>query len=53
VYQRYSGENKAAWGFQSYNVIPGIKDFVAPNSSGLVRMKLNELAAIYRMLTRG
>lgn len=50
VYQAYSGKRSASWGFQADNIIPGIKDFVAPNTSGLVRMKLDQLAAIYRML---
>jgi TDG/mug DNA glycosylase family protein len=51
VYQAYSKKRSASWGFQAdNNIIPGIKDFVAPNSSGLVRMKLNELVAIYRLL---
>lgn len=50
VYQVYSCIHKAAWGYQSEEIVPGVKDFVAPNSSGLVRMKLHELVAIYRML---
>ncbi|HWP96977.1 MAG TPA: mismatch-specific DNA-glycosylase [Syntrophomonadaceae bacterium] len=50
VYQVYSGKQKAPWGFQSEDVVPGVKDFVAPNSSGLVRLKLDELVAIYRLL---
>ncbi len=50
VYQAYSGKRQATWGYQSDDVLPGIKDFVAPNSSGLVRMKLEQLVAIYRLL---
>jgi len=51
VYQAYSGKKQAAWGYQPEAVLPGINDFVAPNSSGLVRMKLGELVDIYRLLT--
>jgi TDG/mug DNA glycosylase family protein len=53
VYQVYSGKRSASWGFQANNIIPGLKDFAAPNSSGLVRMNLNELVAIYRLLLEG
>lgn len=51
VYQVYSGKKQASWGYQLEGVLPGIKDFVAPNSSGLVRMKLDQLVTIYRQLT--
>jgi TDG/mug DNA glycosylase family protein len=50
VYQVYAGKRVANWGYQIDSVIPGIKDFVAPNSSGLVRMSLDQLIAIYRNL---
>jgi TDG/mug DNA glycosylase family protein len=53
VYQVYSGKRLASWGFQADNIIPGTKDFVAPNTSGLVRMKLDELVSIYRLLLEG
>lgn len=51
VYQAFSQRKQAPWGYQSFNVIEGIRDFVAPSSSGLVRMKTPEIAAIYRQLT--
>lgn len=41
-----------AWGLQTDQVVEGVHDFVAPSSSGLVRMKLAEQAAIYRQLTQ-
>ncbi|MEN6349733.1 MAG: mismatch-specific DNA-glycosylase [Syntrophomonas sp.] len=51
VYQAYSQNKQAPWGYQTFDVIHGIKDFVAPSSSGLVRMKTSEIAAIYHRLT--
>ncbi|PKM76650.1 MAG: G/U mismatch-specific DNA glycosylase [Firmicutes bacterium HGW-Firmicutes-15] len=51
VYQAYSGKNQATWGYQPDSIVPGIRDFVAPNSSGLVRMKLDQLVSIYRLIT--
>jgi double-stranded uracil-DNA glycosylase len=50
VYQLYSGRRVVPWGEQSNPVIPGILEFVAPSTSGLVRMKLDEMAAIFRQL---
>ncbi|MEK4029656.1 G/U mismatch-specific DNA glycosylase [Pseudobacillus sp. FSL P4-0506] len=52
VYQQYSGKKKVPWGMQSVSIVPGVHDFVAPSSSGLVRMKMDEIVAIYRELTR-
>lgn len=50
VYQEYSGKRKMGWGVQEEPVIEGIVDFVAPSSSGLVRMKLEEIVQIYHQL---
>ncbi|CAM3735824.1 mismatch-specific DNA-glycosylase [Mesobacillus zeae] len=50
VYQEYTGKKKVDWGFQSNSTVPGVKDFVAPSSSGLVRMNMKEIVDIYRML---
>jgi TDG/mug DNA glycosylase family protein len=50
VYQQYSGRKSAPWGQQIVPVVPGVIDFVAPSSSGLVRMKMNEIVDIYRQL---
>ncbi|MCA1319146.1 mismatch-specific DNA-glycosylase [Bacillus tianshenii] len=50
VYQEYSGQRKIAWVIQDKPVVPGTTDFVAPSSSGLVRMKLEEIVAIYSEL---
>ncbi|WP_245632768.1 mismatch-specific DNA-glycosylase [Alicyclobacillus kakegawensis] len=40
------------WGFQADSLIPGVCDFVAPSTSGLVRMRLSEQTAIYRELAQ-
>ncbi|CAH0120869.1 MULTISPECIES: mismatch-specific DNA-glycosylase [unclassified Paenibacillus] len=47
VYEAYSGRRDVAWGFQAEPVVPGVREFVAPSSSGLVRMKLDEIVHIY------
>ncbi|MFD0769426.1 mismatch-specific DNA-glycosylase [Bacillus sp. CGMCC 1.60114] len=52
VYQEYSGWKIAPWGQQPESVIPGTIDFVAPSSSGLVRMRLEEIVKIYKQLTK-
>jgi double-stranded uracil-DNA glycosylase len=50
VYQQYSGLKSVPWGRQETAVVPGTVDFVAPSSSGLVRMKLEEIVEIYKGL---
>jgi TDG/mug DNA glycosylase family protein len=50
VYEQYSGGRHVEWGFQCESVVPGVREFVAPSSSGLVRMRQEEMAAIFRML---
>jgi double-stranded uracil-DNA glycosylase len=50
VYQEYSGLKKVPWGRQEQAVVPGTIDFVAPSSSGLVRMKVEEIVEIYKEL---
>lgn len=47
VYEQYSGKKHPEWGFQPKPVVPDVRDFVAPSSSGLVRMKLDEIVHIY------
>ncbi|MGN7176777.1 mismatch-specific DNA-glycosylase [Cytobacillus sp. SAFR-174] len=47
VYQEYSRKKKLPWGVQEEPVVPGTIDFVAPSSSGLVRMKIDEIIQIY------
>jgi TDG/mug DNA glycosylase family protein len=51
VYQEFSKKKEIPWGLQNESVIPGSRDFVAPSSSGLVRMKVAEIIAIYRKLS--
>ncbi|WP_407272838.1 mismatch-specific DNA-glycosylase [Radiobacillus sp. PE A8.2] len=50
VYQQYSKSKKIPWGKQESPVISEVVDFVAPSSSGLVRMKLTEIVDIYKQL---
>lgn len=50
VYQQFSGIRNIEWGFQKHPVIKGVVEFVAPSTSGLVRMKLPEIIDIYREL---
>ncbi|ENQ3080000.1 G/U mismatch-specific DNA glycosylase [Bacillus cereus] len=52
IYQEYSGQKVAPWGQQPEPIIPGTIDFVAPSSSGLVRMRLEEIVEIYKQLAK-
>ncbi|MFI8710193.1 mismatch-specific DNA-glycosylase [Bacillus sp. NPDC077411] len=52
VYLEYSGQKVAPWGQQPGPVTPGTIDFVAPSSSGLVRMRLEEIVKIYKQLAK-
>lgn len=48
VYEQFSGKRKINWGIQPSPVVPGIHEFVAPSSSGLVRMGIKEVVEIYK-----
>lgn len=50
VYQEYSQNRKIAWGIQEHS-LSGSIEFVAPSSSGLVRMKMPEIVEIYKELS--
>ena len=50
VYQQYSGLKIIQWGRQTNGLVTGVVDFVAPSSSGLVRMKMEEIIEIYKGL---
>jgi double-stranded uracil-DNA glycosylase len=50
VYIQYSLKKHVLWGVQQPAIVPGVIDFVAPSSSGLVRMKLDEIIEIYKQL---
>ncbi|AIQ45225.1 DNA glycosylase [Paenibacillus sp. FSL R7-0273] len=51
VYTEFSRRSKAEWGFQTAEpVVDGVREFVAPSSSGLVRMPMTEIVGIYRQL---
>lgn len=51
VYAQYAKRSKADWGFQSEPYLKGMHEFVAPSSSGLVRMPMAEIIEIYKQLT--
>lgn len=48
VYEQYSGRKEIPWGLQDKPIVAGVCEFVAPSSSGLVRMKLDEIVSIYQ-----
>ncbi len=48
VYEQYSGRRGISWGSQPHPIVEGVIDYVCPSSSGLVRMKLEDMVAIYR-----
>jgi len=50
VYQQYSKKRKVEWGVQNEPVVQGVTEFVAPSSSGLVRMSVEEVVNIYKQL---
>jgi len=50
VYEKYSGRKDVTWGKQEKPLVSRVIDFVAPSSSGLVRMKLDEVVNIYANL---
>ncbi len=50
VYQQFAKQKQVPWGKQEKSVIEDVTDFVAPSSSGLVRMKLDEIVNIYKEL---
>ncbi len=52
VYTEYTRRSRADWGFQQDPYLDGMHEFVAPSSSGLVRMPLSEIIDIYRLLRK-
>ena len=50
VYQEYRQSRHIAWGLQEDPLSNATMEFVAPSSSGLVRMKIEEIIDIYREL---
>lgn len=52
VYKEFSGKRKIDWGVQEDSVVPGTIEFVAPSSSGLVRIKLIDIIEIYKGLNK-
>lgn len=52
VYEAYRNKKDTDWGVQPTSLVEGVREFVAPSSSGLVRMKLGEIVDIYKMLAK-
>ncbi|MRX72899.1 mismatch-specific DNA-glycosylase [Bacillus lacus] len=52
VYLAFTKLNSASWGFQEYPLDTGVQFFVAPSSSGLVRMPMEEILRIYSDLAQ-
>jgi len=52
VYQEYSKKRSIQWGVQEEPVVPGAIEYVCPSSSGLVRMKLEDIVEIYKGLKK-
>lgn len=52
VYEQFSGVRQCPWGLQAFSVVNGVNDFVAPSTSGLVRMTLSELVVIFSKLPK-
>lgn len=52
VYQEYSKKRAIQWGVQEDPVVPGIIEYVCPSSSGLVRIKLDDIVEIYKGLKK-
>ncbi|MBM7703731.1 G/U mismatch-specific DNA glycosylase [Metabacillus iocasae] len=50
VYLEYSKQKRAPWGVQDTSVVPHVMDFVAPSSSGLVRIKVDKIVHLYSQL---
>jgi TDG/mug DNA glycosylase family protein len=52
AYEKMSPRKPIPWGKQDVSLLPSTIDFVAPSSSGLVRMSMEEIVTIYKELKR-
>ncbi|MDN7242787.1 G/U mismatch-specific DNA glycosylase [Planococcus sp. N028] len=52
VYQEFSKKRIIQWGIQEEPVVQGVIEYVAPSSSGLVRMPQSEIVDIYKGLNK-
>lgn len=50
VYTEFTRMTRVDWGLQPDSFVEGIHEFVAPSSSGLVRMPMEEIVEIYSRL---
>lgn len=51
VYEQYACRKDIPWGAQAVETVPGVIDFVAPSSSGLVRMPYQDILTVYQQLS--
>ncbi|HEU4965186.1 MAG TPA: mismatch-specific DNA-glycosylase [Bacilli bacterium] len=52
VYEQFTGHRYIPWGVQPQDTVQGTIDFVAPSSSGLVRMPFEDIRHIYEELKK-
>lgn len=52
VYEQFSGIKQSTWGWQPFSLVEGVSDFIAPSTSGLVRLSLDELVALFKPLAQ-
>ncbi|MGM8213879.1 G/U mismatch-specific DNA glycosylase [Virgibacillus sp. W0430] len=50
VYQQLTKKKNVQWGQQTEPYLPRVIEFVAPSSSGLVRMNIDKIVTIYKQL---
>ncbi|WP_096154849.1 MULTISPECIES: G/U mismatch-specific DNA glycosylase [Bacillus] len=50
VYEQFAQKKSVPWGRQDVSIVKGTIDFVAPSSSGLVRMSIDEITDIYKQI---
>ena len=50
VYEKMTPKKAIPWGKQDVSLLPCTIDFVAPSSSGLVRMPIDDIVSIYKEL---
>lgn len=50
VYEQFSGIKQISWGKQPFSMVEEVTDFVAPSTSGLVRMSISEITDLFKPL---
>ena len=52
VYQAFSTQKLVPWGLQPVQMLDGVNDFVAPSSSGLLRIIGPDIDAVYQQIAQ-